>query len=291
MTTPRWPGWSKSRVIVSGLVIAILVGHLRLRWAVLLFFQVSCQLLDHCLRELNRQRIPGRDRVSASNDEGAGDNLAPQRRHLLSRFLWSGEGHAQHPSRARSPNNPKCAVAGLGNDLGTPWAFLSGRLQPVSCHAFNERRHRVIPEFASGGGGQGVRRDPAIGGEHVEQLRAIIVHFHLHLSLVGHRNHHGPQVEPALGEIAEIIITVVQRVPVEGAKILTLHGLLIFHWTGRSAVSRVWELLLGRALRCAWFYTAGFVLLLRKGPHFLTTVLPHSRVGDSRAPPLGFKTW
>src|SRR5699024_2460039 len=208
-----------------------------------------------------------------------------------SRFLWSGEGHAQHPSRARSPNNPKCAVAGLGNDLGTPWAFLSGRLQPVSCHAFNERRHRVIPEFASGWGGEGDRRDPAKRGANVEHLRAITAHFHLHLSLVWNRNHHGPQVEPALVAIAEIIITVVQRDPVEGAKFLTPPGLLIFHWTGLSAVSRVWELLLGRALRCAWFYTAGFVLLLRKGPHFLTTVLPHSRVGHSRAPPLGLKTW
>src|SRR5699024_6007840 len=155
----------------------------------------------------------------------------------------------------------------------------------------NERRHRVIPEFASGWGGEGDRRDPAKGGENVEHLRAIIAHFHLHLSLVWNRNHHGPQVEPARGDVAEIILPVVHRGPVDGAKILTLHGLLICHWTGRSAVSRVLERLLGRALRCAWFYTAGFVLLLRKGPHFLTSVLPHSRVGDSRAPPLGFKTW
>src|SRR5699024_3408002 len=135
---------------------------------------------------------------------------------------------------------PKCAVAGLGNDLGTPWAFLSGRLQPVSCHAFNERRHRVIPEFASGWGGEGDRRDPAKGGENVEHLRAIIAHFHLHLRLVWNRNHHGPQVEPALGEIAEIIITVVQRVAVVGANYLSLHGLLILHGTGLSAVRRVW---------------------------------------------------
>src|SRR5699024_8481172 len=126
---------------------------------------------------------------------------------------------------------------------------------------------RVIPEFASGWGGEGDRRDPAKGGENVEHLRAIIAHFHLHLSLVWNRNHHGPQVEPALGEIAEIIITVVQRVPVEGAKILTLHGLLIFHWTGLSAVSRVWELRLRRALRCSLFYSAGVVLFLTIWPY------------------------